>query len=86
MPDLATHQREFARALRAIDRGGDGRKRDDCGRTDDASRWLFTTDLPGNRTGEVVCPSPDPVPRIPRGRDTKLEQVSLNRIRDSLFL
>ena len=44
MPDLATHQREFARALRAIDRGGDGRKRDDGERTNDASRRLFTTD------------------------------------------
>ncbi|MGI9025573.1 MAG: HvfC/BufC family peptide modification chaperone [Burkholderiaceae bacterium] len=43
MPDLASHQHEFARALRAIDRGGDGRKRDD-GRADDASRHLFTTD------------------------------------------
>ena len=44
MPDLATHQRGFAHALRAIDHGGDGRKRDDDGRADDAIRDLFTTD------------------------------------------
>lgn len=44
MPDLITHQREFARALRAIDRGDDSRRRDDGGRADDASRRPFTTD------------------------------------------
>ncbi len=51
-----------------------------------AGRAVFNNDFPVNRTREVVGPIPAPVQWIPRGRDSKLEQVILNRIRDALFL
>ena len=50
-----------------------------------APRAVFNNDFPINRTREIVGPVPVPVMWIPRGRDTKLEQVILNRIRDALF-
>jgi hypothetical protein len=51
-----------------------------------AARATFTDNFPVNRTREVVGPVPLPVQWIPRGRDPKLEQVILNRIRNALFL
>ncbi len=51
-----------------------------------AGRAVFNNDSPVNRTREIVGPVPIPIQWIPRGRDTKLEQVILNRIRDALFL
>lgn len=51
-----------------------------------AGRAVFNNDFPVNRTREIVGPVPVPLQWIPRGRDTKLEQVILNRIRDALFL
>ena len=49
-------------------------------------RATFLDNLPVNRTREIVGPVPLPSAWIPRGRDTKLEQVILNRIRAALFL
>ena len=51
-----------------------------------AGRAVFNNDAPVNRTREIVGPVPVPLQWIPRGRDTKLENVILNRIRDALFL
>lgn len=51
-----------------------------------AGRALFNNDFPVNRTREIVGPVPVPIQWIPRGRDTQLEQVILQRIRDALFL
>ena len=51
-----------------------------------AGRAVFNNDFPVNRTREIVGPVPVPLQWIPRGRDTKLEQVILDRIRDALFL
>jgi hypothetical protein len=51
-----------------------------------AGRAVFNNDFPVNRTREIVGPVPIPIQWIPRGRDTRLEQVILNRIRDALFL
>jgi hypothetical protein len=51
-----------------------------------AGRAVFNNDFPINRTREIVGPVPIPLQWIPRGRDPKLEQVILNRIRDALFL
>ena len=51
-----------------------------------AGRAVFNNDFPVNRTREIVGPVPIPIQWIPRGRDTKLEQVILQRIRDALFL
>jgi hypothetical protein len=51
-----------------------------------AGRAVFNNDFPVNRTREIVGPIPVPNTWIPRGRDTKLEQVILNRIRAALFL
>ena len=51
-----------------------------------AGRAVFNHDFPINRTREIVGPVPVAPLWIPRGRDTKLEQVILNRIRDALFL
>ena len=51
-----------------------------------AGRAVFNNDFPVNRTREIVGPVPVPVQWIPRGRDTRLEQVILQRIRDALFL
>ena len=51
-----------------------------------AGRAVFNNDFPVNRTRELVGPVPIPIQWIPRGRDYKLEQVLLNRIRDALIL
>lgn len=51
-----------------------------------AGRAVFNNDFPVNRTREIVGPVPVPLQWIPRGRDTRLEQVILQRIRDGLFL
>jgi hypothetical protein len=51
-----------------------------------AGRAVFNNDFPVNRTREIIGPVPIPTQWIPRGRDTKLEQVILNRIRAGLFL
>ena len=51
-----------------------------------AGRAVFNNEFPVNRAREVVGPVPLPLQWIPRGRDPKLEQVILARIRDSLFL
>jgi len=51
-----------------------------------AGRAVFNNDFPVNRTREIVGPVPVPLQWISRGRDTKLEQAILNRIRDALFL
>lgn len=50
------------------------------------SRAVFNNLFPINRTREVVGPVPLPLQWIPRGRDHKLEQVILARIRHDLFL
>jgi hypothetical protein len=49
-------------------------------------RAVFNNDFPVNRTYEIVGPVPLPLQWIPRGRDLKLEQVILDRIRYRLFL
>jgi hypothetical protein len=49
-------------------------------------RAVFDSDFPVNRTREIVGPVPIPNGWIPRGRDTKLEQVILARLRNDLFL
>jgi hypothetical protein len=49
-------------------------------------RAVFNNDFPVNRTYEIVGPVPLPLQWIPRGRDLKLEQVLLDRIRYRLFL
>jgi len=49
-------------------------------------RAVFNNDFPINRTYEIVGPVPLPIQWIPRGRDTKLEQVILERLRNRLFL
>jgi hypothetical protein len=49
------------------------------------SKTIFADDLPINRTREVVGPVALPLQWIPRGRDTKLEQVILDRIRNRLY-
>jgi hypothetical protein len=49
-------------------------------------RAVFNNDFPVNRTYEIVGPVPLPLQYIPRGRDPKLEQVVLDRIRNRLFL
>ena len=51
-----------------------------------AGRAVFNNEFPVNRTRDVVGPVPLPLQWIPRGRDPKLEQVILARIRDALFL
>lgn len=51
-----------------------------------AGRAVFNNEFPVNRTREIVGPVPAPIQWIPRGRDTRLEQVILQRIRDALFL
>ena len=51
-----------------------------------AGRAVFNNDFPVNRTREIVGPVPAPLQWIPRGRDSKLEQIILQRIRDGLFL
>jgi hypothetical protein len=49
-------------------------------------RAVFNNDFPVNRTYEIVGPVPLPIQWIPRGRDAKLEQVILERLRRRLFL
>ncbi len=49
-------------------------------------RAVYANDFPVNRTREIVGPLPLPKGWIPRGRDTKLEQAILERIRRELFL
>ncbi len=49
-------------------------------------RAVFNNQFPLNRTQEVVGPVQVPAYWIPRGRDPKLEQVILAKIRASLFL
>jgi hypothetical protein len=49
-------------------------------------RAVFNNDFPINRTYEIVGPVPLPLQWIPRGRDTTLEQVILERLRHRLFL
>jgi hypothetical protein len=49
-------------------------------------RAVFNNDFPVNRTYEIVGPVPLPLQWIPRGRDPKLEQVILERLRYRLFL
>jgi hypothetical protein len=49
-------------------------------------RAVFNNDFPVNRTYEIVGPVPLPLMWIPRGRDPKLEQVILERLRYRLFL
>ena len=51
-----------------------------------AGRAVFNNTFPVNRSREVVGSIPAPLGWIPRGRDPKLEQVILERIRDGLFL
>jgi hypothetical protein len=49
-------------------------------------RAVFNNDFPANRTYEIVGPVPLPIQWIPRGRDCKLEQIILARLRNRLFL
>ena len=49
-------------------------------------RAVFFNTFPINRTREVVGPVPIPLMWIPRGRDHKLEQVILARLRHELVL
>jgi hypothetical protein len=51
-----------------------------------AGRAVFNNEFPVNRTREIVGPVPVPLQWIPRGRDFKLEQEILNKIKDGLFL
>jgi hypothetical protein len=49
-------------------------------------RAVFNNDFPVNRTRDVVGPIPVPLQWIPRGRDPKLEQAILAKLRQHLFL
>ncbi len=49
-------------------------------------RAVFDNEIPVNRARDVVGPVPLPVGWIPRGRDTKLEQAILAKIKANLFL
>lgn len=49
-------------------------------------RAVFNNDFPVNRTRDVVGPIPVPLQWIPRGRDVKLEQAILAKLRNQLFL
>lgn len=51
-----------------------------------AGRAVFNNDFPVNRSREIVGPVPVPNGWIRLNRDSKLEQVILQRIRDGLFL
>lgn len=51
-----------------------------------SGRAVFYDNFPVNRTYEIVGPVPLPVQWIPRGRDAKLEEVILERLRRRLFL
>lgn len=50
------------------------------------ARAVFDSDFPVDRTREIVGPVPLPNGWIPRGRDARLEQVILARLRDRLLL
>jgi hypothetical protein len=50
------------------------------------STAVFQNDFPINRTREVIGPVAVPLQWIPRGRDPKLEQAILARLRHALFL
>lgn len=50
------------------------------------SRAVFDSDFPVDRVREIVGPVPLPNGWIPLGRDVKLEQVILARLRDRLLL
>jgi hypothetical protein len=49
-------------------------------------RAVFNNYFPINRTYEIVGPIPLPIQYIPKGRDPKLEQVILERLKRRLFL
>ncbi len=49
-------------------------------------RAVFNTDYNASRTREVDGPVQVPIGWVPRGRDPKLEELILRRIRDALFL
>jgi hypothetical protein len=49
-------------------------------------RAVFNNQFPLNRSREVVGPVQVPLYWIPRGRDPKLEQIILIKIRQALFL
>ena len=49
-------------------------------------RAVFNNVFPINRTREVVGPVPQPIQWLDRGRDHKLEQVILARIKRDLYL
>jgi hypothetical protein len=51
-----------------------------------AGRAVFNNDFPINRSRDIVGPVPLPIGWIRLNRDTKLEQIILQRIRDGLFL
>ncbi len=51
-----------------------------------AGRAVFDNEYPVNRAREIVGPIPVPNGWIPRGRDPKLEQAILAKIKDKLFL
>ena len=51
-----------------------------------AGRAVFDNEIPVNRARDVVGPMPLPNGWIPRGRDPKLEQVILAKIKAQLFL
>ncbi|MHC5538506.1 hypothetical protein ACYOEI_09775 [Singulisphaera rosea] len=51
-----------------------------------AGRAVFNNDFPINRNREIVGPFPVPNGWIRLNRDSKLEQVILQRIRDAMFL
>ncbi|WP_435020635.1 hypothetical protein TA3x_001938 [Tundrisphaera sp. TA3] len=51
-----------------------------------AGRAVFNNQFPLNRTREVVGPIQAPLAWIPRGRDPKLEQAILAKIKTALFL
>ncbi|MFO0956022.1 MAG: hypothetical protein U0800_01000 [Isosphaeraceae bacterium] len=61
---------------------------EDIGRAEKqvGGRATFNVDYNAARTREVVGPTPMPVGWIPRGRDPKLEDQILRRIRTALFL
>lgn len=51
-----------------------------------AGRAVFENEYPVNRAREIVGPMPLPNGWIPRGRDPKLEQAILAKIKAALFL
>ena len=49
-------------------------------------RAIFNSDFPVNRTREIVGPVALPLQWVPKGRDEKLEQIILAKLRKKLFL